>query len=397
MNNARRILVADHSPILRNDLQARARDQRLEWQFSYCALNSFDAARLERDSEFDAVVLGSPAGVGAVIAAPENAFPGAVLCFTQPAPKGQTGASQFCFVDRSAPPDAFIQALQRAFRIKKWNDNEALKELLLRMRSLPALPTLYSQIVAELQSPNGSLDFVGRLIATDPVMTGKILQIANSVFFALPRQITNPAEAVLFLGAERVKTLILFAKLFSQFDNSRCPAFSSDQYWRHSMAVAAFASTIARVEGFAANLLEMAFTAGLLHDVGQLLMAANLFQEYDRVLADSRRPNGRIRDVELAAFGVSHGELGACLLASWGLPLPILDAVAWHDCPSEAEDQLLSVLTVVHAAAAIDNERKLQPNASLMDQKYLSLLKLDDRGDRWREACGCAPKHLTDN
>ena len=297
------------------------------------------------------------------------------------------------------PLDADAEAidghLERALLIDGWMSNESLKALVGRMKQLPSLPVLYTQVITELQKPDGSIEFVARLIATDPMMTAKILQVVNSPFFGVTSEITDPGAAVMFLGTERTKSLVLMAKVFSQFDRTLCAGFSLDLLWRHCMGVGACARSLTMAETKDARWADMAFTAGLLHDVGKLLLAANLPEDYSNLLAQSERRHVGERQVEQEALGTTHGELGACVLGMWGLPLPILRAVAWHHSPLLAQDKSFSLLTAVHVANALDHEKKAVsrvPLKTCLDADYLDQLGLKHKRNAWRKICGCPPK-----
>jgi HD-like signal output (HDOD) protein/ActR/RegA family two-component response regulator len=300
------------------------------------------------------------------------------------------GMPQVIFKQSDA--EAIASSIIRNFRLNAWMGVPAVKSLLGRMKQLPSLPTLYTQVLKELNSPNGSMEVVAQTIAKDPVMTAKMLQVVNSAFFALSREIMEPVEAVMYMGAERTKSLILLAKVFSQFEHAKCPSFSVDELWRHSMTTAAFAMNIAKEETKDTGLIDMAFTAGLVHDIGKLLLAANVPVEYGLALDQAERRKLSAREVELEIFGATHASLGACLLATWGLPVPLLDAIAWHHEPLEGCDNQFSVTTAVHIANALYYEKTgdlTRGHASKIDRKYLSHLHMADRPNRWRQLCGC--------
>lgn len=285
--------------------------------------------------------------------------------------------------------------LDRMILLDEWMSNPSVKTLVGRMKQLPSLPTLYTQVVTELQKPDASIEFVARLIATDPMMAAKILQVVNSPFFGLTSEITEPAAAVMFLGTERTKSLVLLAKVFSQFEKSKCEGFSQEQLWRHSMATGAFARSIMMTETRNARLADMAFTAGLLHDVGKLLLAANLPAEYSGLIAQASRRNLSESEIEKEALGATHAELGACLLGLWSLPIPILHAVAWHHQPSLGPEKEFSILTAVHAANAFDYEKKKAadaPCAVIVDFKHMEDIGKTEHLNTWRKLCGCPPK-----
>jgi HD-like signal output (HDOD) protein len=287
-----------------------------------------------------------------------------------------------------------VASVKRALRLQSWMAQPAVKVLLAKMQKLPTVPHLYTQITQELQSSDPSIDKVANLIAQDPVMTAKMLQVVNSAFFGLPREIGDPAEAVMFLGAERTKSLVLLASVFSQFDASRCPGFFPDQLWQHCLQVGAYARAISSTESRDVRLAETSFTAGLLHDVGKLFLAANVPDLYSSVMQRQAR-QGLLRcGAEQEVLGTTHAELGACLLGTWGLALPILEAIAWHHDPLQSPDSQFSLLTAVHAANALAHQSHPSRDAggvSELHPAYLERLALRDRTKHWREACGLPP------
>ncbi len=292
---------------------------------------------------------------------------------------------------KSTDAKSLVSNISRALRLQSWTTDAGLKKLLSSLRKLPAMPKLYSQVTAELSSPNGSIEIVARFIAQDPVMTAKILQLVNSAFFALGREVSDPQEAVVFLGAERTRSLILLAGVFTQFDDVKCPGFSADAVWNHSLQVAAFARTIAMAELKNAKAAEAAYTAGLVHDMGKLILAANVPTMCSSIDSIQHSKHLVQRDAELQVLGTTHAELAACLLGAWGLPLPVLEAVAWHHCPLKSDDNGFSLLAAVHVANAFAHESENSPSTNApsekMDHDYLIQVQLADRPNLWREAC----------
>jgi hypothetical protein len=143
---------------------------------------------------------------------------------------------------------ALISTIKRSARILDWMGDKAIKEIISQIRKLPAQPKLHTQVTNELQSASGSMDIVGKLISQEPVMAAKILQVVNSAFFGLGREISDTTESVMVLGAERIKALILLAGVFSQYSNTKCPGFAPEAVWTHSIQVAAFSRAIALAE-----------------------------------------------------------------------------------------------------------------------------------------------------
>ncbi|MEY2408824.1 MAG: hypothetical protein QOF48_1494 [Verrucomicrobiota bacterium] len=287
--------------------------------------------------------------------------------------------------------EAVGAAIRHAITVDGWMSSEAVKKLLGQMRKLPVLPNLYGQVLEQLQSPDGSMEVVAEMIGKDPVMTAKMLQLVNSAYFALAYQVTNAMDAVMFLGAERTKSLILLTKIFSQFDKTRCAGFDAEGLWKHLMSVAFASRAITMAETRNNKVADAAFTGGLLHDIGKLLLAENLPEQYSEMLMEAKRRTFPLQAIELATFGATHSELGACLLTTWGLPLPILEAIALHHTPLVSEDTDFSVLTAVHAANVIEDEKVARKGTPVvrMDPAYLARLDLIGRRNRWRELLDC--------
>lgn len=316
---------------------------------------------------------------------------------TQVARWGASGANP---LPQSTDAAGLSATVSRLIRVQEWMADAGMKKLLGQCRKLPALPRLYSQVTAELSSPNGSIEVVAQCIAQDPVMTAKLLQVVNSAFFALGREVTDPTEAVMFLGAERTRSLILLAGVFTQFESPKCPGFSADQIWNHSLQVGALARTVALAETKNAKTAEAAFSAGLMHDMGKLILAANvpvMCGSIEQLHAGKKLTQ---REAELQVLGTTHGELAACLLGTWGLPLPVLEAVAWHHAPMRSADESFSLLTAVHVANVFAYELGRGPGTAALPEKfdhgYLDQIALGDRRNDWRLACDIPVKREED-
>lgn len=287
-------------------------------------------------------------------------------------------------------------AINRVARVQEWMADAGMKKLLTQCPKLPVMPELYAQVTAELNSPNGSIDMIAHFISQDPVMTAKVLQVVNSAVFALEREIADPAEAVMFLGLGRTHSLILLAGTFAQFEGSNLAGFSPDKIWNHSLQVATLAQIIALDETNKSKIAEAAFTAGLMHDMGKLILAANVPAMCSSIEQLQQRKNLSLREAELQVLGTTHAELAACLLGGWGLPLPVLEAVAWHHCPARSNDVGFTPLTAVHAANIFAYEMAGESSQvafpESFDHEYLLRMGLGESRNKWRESCGLTPK-----
>lgn len=280
---------------------------------------------------------------------------------------------------------AQMQALQHLMQ------QEGLITLVAGLQRLPSLPELYQELLRVMRAADASLKKAARVVAKDLAMSSKILQLVNSAYFGLRARVSDPEQAVALLGLDTVKALVLSMQTFSQYDQTPLPCGSLEALWRHGLTVAAHARAIAKAEGAAQLLVEEAFTAALLHDIGTLVLAANRPADYARVMAQSADRCLPRWQVEREVFGASHAEVGAYLLGMWGLAEPIVEAVAYHHVPLAAATVPFSPLTAVHVANALsaeagDTATVPMANARL-DQAYLQRGSWNDRLPHWRERC----------
>lgn len=291
------------------------------------------------------------------------------------------------FISKPCDPQVLAAALERALAYESWLPGEKVRSLLAQLHKLPSPPQLYFEVVKALQSPDASLETVGALIARDPAMTAKILQLVNSAVFGLKRTVASPAEAVMYLGIDTTKSVILLAHSFSYFDQVKDADFSVENLWRHSIRTGNFARWIAGLERLDKERVEESYTAGMLHDLGKLALAANLPQQYSEAAMLAASRNVPLWEAEEEVLGANHAELGASMLAIWGLPVAIIEAVALHHHPARFLSQAFCPLTAVHAANAIEHAESSGANNLPVDADYLAQLDLDQRLPVWWEHC----------
>jgi HD-like signal output (HDOD) protein/CheY-like chemotaxis protein len=267
--------------------------------------------------------------------------------------------------------------------------NNSLRELVGRIRTFPTIPSLYLEVVNALKDPNATTDEIGAIIAKDMAMTTKLVQVLNSAYFGLPRTITDPTEAVGILGFETVKSLIMTVKLLSQYDKVKPVYFSIDSIWRHSTNVARTARVMALLETGDNDCSGIAYTAGLMHDLGKVILAANFDEQYQGAHNVARKQQIPLWEVEKDIFGASHGEIGAYLLGLWGMSSEVVKVAALHHSPLRSDDKTFSPLTAVHVANALEYEGTLETDGlplPQLDVDYLKQLGVEARVDLWRLA-----------
>jgi HD-like signal output (HDOD) protein len=395
----KRILFVDDEPSVLQALQRMLHGQRQEWELEF-ARSGAAALQLLEQQPVDVVVsdMRMPGMDGAkLLSEVMRRYPQTVRIFLsghtdKEALLSSVGAAHQ-FLAKPCDPDVLKETIARACALRQLLHSEQLKGLVSQVQSLPSLPHLYVQIQEELQSPNASLQRVGQIIAQDIGMTAKVLQLVNSAFFGIQRRITQPCQAVSLLGLETVNAIVLSVKLFSSFDSALMGRAHLTSLWEHSMATARLAKRIALAEPDGRGLANYAFMGGLLHDAGKLVLATDLATAYGEALALAEAE--RLADwvAERRALGATHAEVGAYLLGLWGLPDPIVEAVAFHHTPSECAGRAFSALTAVHVANAFDQESRHVADLSPMPylcEDYVTALGRGARLPAWRELAGAA-------
>lgn len=295
----------------------------------------------------------------------------------------------------SPPSDATaIEArLTRAFRHEVWRPRSEAQDLLAKCPKLPSPPAMYYRMLDLLASPNASLDSVGMMIEQDPVASAKILRIVNSAVFALQLEVNLPSEAVAYLGIETTKALLLLAHTVGDFAATEKVGVRAEHLLRHGVLTARYARWIANLECPRGQTPDHSFTAGLLHDIGKILLAANHGDTYARAIEYARRQKVSLCEAELHFFGANHAELGGCLLAGWGLPQPVVEAVALHHSPRWFTEQpTFNSVTAVHAANIFATEERAADlpagiAKASFDTNYLAAAGLEESIGNWRQTC----------
>lgn len=290
------------------------------------------------------------------------------------------------YLSKPCDPEALRATVARAADLEASLQNERLRQLIGQMENLPSLPSLYGEIVEKTQDADVTLDEIGDTIARDLAMTAKILKLVNSAFFGLRREISSLTDAIAYLGIDTIKSLVLTVNAFSQFEGQELEALPIEKIWAHSMEVALYAQKIARAEGADAKIVQEAFAAGMLHDLGKLILAFNFPADYLKLLAAGEAGGEPLTLKERTVFGADHADVGGALLGLWGLPVPVVEAIALHHQPSRALIRQFTALTAVVAANALARDPGGGALLGPANLEYFKEMKLSDRFEHWKEA-----------
>lgn len=218
-------------------------------------------------------------------------------------------------------------------------------------RSLGSYGPVLQEIEAALQSPQCNLNSIGDAIQKDPDLTARLLRLANSPFFGFANRLSTVAEAVSLLGIQQIQDMIVASSVLEQFKGVPDNLVNKDSFWRHSLAV-----------GITARLLAMErrlpkpdkfFVAGLLHDVGRLVLMLQAPESAQAVFELYQREKILLRDAEKKILGFDHQQIAAELLQSWSYPAALVQAVAFHHTPDSSVAKMEA--SVVHIADHLVN------------------------------------------
>jgi putative nucleotidyltransferase with HDIG domain len=395
----RRILFVDDEPMVLKGLQRTLRKMRAEWEMTF-ASSSKEALDILDSGSFDVIVsdLRMPEMDGMqLLTEVKSKHPQVVriILSGQVEQEATFKSLQLAHQSLSKPCDADIlkHTLNKLFGLRSLLEDESIKRIVSQTETLPSLPAVYTEIINELQSKEPAVKKVAEIISTDLAMTAKILQVVNSAFFGLVRKISNPKEAVMLLGTETIKALVLSVKIFSEFNQKKFSWFNFDELFNHSMAVSMFAQTISKKEHLDQNLVNNSLMAGMFHDLGKLILVTNFQEPYQKVLTEAANTKQNLWDLECEMFGTSHAEIGAYLMGLWGLEYPVIEAIAFHHRPGKSLSNSTGLLTAVHFGDAFDrlkngpNDLNSVNGLRQLDKGYLDNLGVAARINDWQMVC----------
>jgi len=389
-----RILFVDDEPNVLRALQRMTYRMREEWDMAFAA-NAHEGLEIMSGLQFDVVVsdMRMP-GMDGVEFLEEvtRRQPGVVRILLsghsdqQSIMKSVGPAHQF--LTKPCRPEKLKETLHSALAMRGLLKSEPLRDLVAHLKTLPSLPTVYLDLVRELQKPDTTMTQVGQIIARDIGMTAKILQTVNSSFFGLQVHVSDPVHAARLLGPEILKGLVLSVQIFSKYGRLKCQSLSLEALSEHSGRVATLAKQIISNQGGDRIVADNTFIAGMLHDVGKLILADNLPERFDEALHLAEAEKLPVFAAEEKVLGASHDVVGAYLLGIWGLPSDIIEAVAFHHVPRRQPRGSFGPLPAVYLADFADHYAQQEHETVIcdeLDRDYLEKVGLKLNFDAWLE------------
>lgn len=292
-----------------------------------------------------------------------------------------------CFLTKPCRPELIEEVLHRSLDLQAILGAESLRTLVGSVAGLPVRPEVYTKLTEAIADPLIEMRHVAQIVTADVGLTTKVLHLTNSSFFGSKRKFVNIEQAVNFIGLRMLRKVVLSAEVFSAFNPKQSlGGLSLEREQRHGLACAGVARHIAP----GPEVGEYAFLAGMLHDVGKLVLATRapkIMRQLTRQSANgcSLPPTG-----EVEVTGTTHGRLGAYLLGLWGIQHPVVEAVAHHHDPASVRTSRFDLPSIVHVANAlvhsIENERAGGSRDVEVDREHLAGLGVLDKLEDWRAA-----------
>ncbi len=389
----RRVLFVDDELQILEGLRRMLRTQRHEWEMAFAPGGEAALALMEA-SPFDVIVsdMRMPGMDGAkLLTQVRDLYPQVVRIVLS----GHTELSTALrvvpvahqFLAKPCDTGTLRVAVERACHLKGLLNDDSIRRTVGALRDLPSLPSTYDALTQALTNPDTSLQKLAKIVEHDVGISAKILQLVNSAFFGIAHSITNVEHAVVYLGINTLRSLVLSLEIFRVFQPKKpLPGFSLESLHAHARLVAHIAARLPVPK----HLTEITMVAGMLHDVGKLILAWKFPARFKKLLAQVAEEQRPLYKVEEREYGFSHAEIGAYLLGLWGLPYVLVEAVALHHGPNRVPHQCFDAVSAVQVANLLAHELEpSSPGGPLEDNtetKQGELTALGAEGDlaAWR-------------
>jgi putative nucleotidyltransferase with HDIG domain len=227
-------------------------------------------------------------------------------------------------------------------------NNPDILQVIRRIRDLPPLPSIVLDLISSFEREDVDVGLLAEKISRDQALSAKMLRLANSSFYGLPSKVSTVNQAIVVLGFDSARALAVASNVIESFEDAKAGEIDVAEFWRHSIAAALCARGLARHAKLAQD---HAFIAGLLHDVGRLVLASGFPEHYAMVVEHCAREGTTLSEAELRVLGVDHQRVGQLLAEAWKFPMAIQRAIGQHHAPAGPE--LANLAGLIHAANAV--------------------------------------------
>jgi HD-like signal output (HDOD) protein len=393
----KQILFVDDDPTVLAGLEGELRRVRHKWEMTFVTSGE-KALTTASSTSFDVIIadLRMPGMDGpALLKQIRATYPRMIRMLLAPAADLERAMSSLSVAHQvlGKPCDgATVEAVvDRACELQLVLANDAVRTAIGSVDKLPSPPRTYLAVTKALENPDSSLPEIANIIEKDIAASAKVLQVVNSAFFALRSDVRSIKQALSYLGMNMMRRILLSVETFSMYDNHKpAPPISIEAIQEHGVAVGSLATALMAT----APTSDDAFMAGMLHDVGRLILAIHSPDRYARVtsmMADGGVP---VHVAEREVLGTTHALVGAYLLALWGLPYSIVETAAHHHAPSGVRHTSFETLDAVYVADALVQELVGDDGTcgpgEMLDIAHLESLGVAGSIPAWRHAAARA-------
>ena len=264
------------------------------------------------------------------------------------------------------------------------NHESYLKQIQNYIARLPSLSTTVAKVLETCNNPKSSPNDLNRVISLDPLLAGQVLKLINSAYYALRQPVSSLTRAIIMLGINTVKNLVLSCAILEQMRHKKSfRALSAERFWAHSLGVGVIAKCLAGAKGVSLAEQEEFFICGLLHDLGKIPLNQKFPDEYLKALDMAEKAYWSLDRAEGAVFGMDHATVGGWIAGKWRLSPAVIKSLDLHHRPEEAPSdcrQLVFIVALADIYAQLLNMRTCEtPLASNAFAEYL----LDQVGVDW--------------
>lgn len=225
---------------------------------------------------------------------------------------------------------------------------------------MPPLSVSVTKIMELSRDPAVDAKKLNDVISIDPVLTGKVLKLINSAYYSMPNQVTSLVRAVVMLGVNTIKNLVISTGVMSTISKGEnFTALDMEEFWRHSLCVGAIAKFLAVKQKIDSKFVEEYFVAGLLHDIGKIPFNTVIAEDYQKAIEYSKKRETSLHDIESQYFEISHCDLGLRIADMWKLPANLKSSIAYHHNFQESPEENKEFVATVCLANIVTNRLKI--------------------------------------